>query len=261
MQSKKENKPNMNHIPRLNVTLLPALGRVLGKTHAEIMESTGIKNTTWYHIMGHPDEITVQQLISIANGLHIPVRRFFSIDDTDVISSREDYIANPYQPCRYDSKALQHLFNLHNITWQGAANVLGISRIHLRKSLLSITRLPVARFLAVCETFGIEPFLIIIDPNPQHINRKKQKKVFATAQENATILQDLTNTQRELVNLKAILDKTMQDMAELGEKLDALIGTYEERSSPKVAKRTAALVKKIVKENQRRTDKQIANSR
>ena len=71
------NNTRTKRVVRLNTTLFSTLGRVLGMSNTELIKATGISNATWYRVMGHPDEITVQQLIAIANGLHIPVRRFF----------------------------------------------------------------------------------------------------------------------------------------------------------------------------------------
>jgi len=245
----------MKRVLRLNTTLLPALRRVLGKTNAELIETTGVKTTTWYYLMGHPNGITVQQLISIANGLQIPVRRFFSIDETDVIGSQDDYVERPYQPCHYDSGALQQFINTHRVTWQDIANELGISRVNLRNSLLSVTRLPVTRFLTACEVFGIDPFCIIIDPNPQHINKRGRRDVMETKQEYAAIQHDINTIQHEMANFNAELTNVRRDIAALGKKIDALLGAHKKHSSPERAKRAA----KVAKENQRLLDKKIVN--
>lgn len=253
----------MKHVLQLNTTLITSLGRVLGRTNAELMEATSISNATWYRIMGHPDEITVQQLFSIANGLCIPVFRFFSIDGINVIGNKEDYIEKPYQPCYYDSEALQALINTRSIaTWLDAAKVLGMTRTNLRNSLLSITRLPVSRFLKACEVFDIEPFFVIVDQNPQYIFRSGEKIKttalgYTTLPEFDTTRVDLDSMRRELAELKNGIDKAMNDLVELGEKLDSLLGTYEDSSAPLVAKRTAALVKKMAKENHSRADKEL----
>ena len=79
------NEPVIKRVLRLNTTLFPSLGKVLGMSNKELMEATGIRNATWYRIMGHPDEITVQQLVSIANKLLIPVKRFFLYDDANMV--------------------------------------------------------------------------------------------------------------------------------------------------------------------------------
>lgn len=253
---------DMKHTLQLNTTLITSLGHVLDKTNAELMEATGISNATWYRIMGHPDEITVQQLISIANGLCIPVFRLFSIDGLNVIGNKEDYIENPYKPCYYDAEALQALINTRSAAiWQDVANSLGITRTNLRNSLLSYTRLPVARFLAACDAFDIVPFLVIVDQNPQYIVRGGEK-VATTALgytniEFDTTRTDLDSIRIELAEVKGELERARRDIAELGEKIDMVLGANKGRSSHKKAKQTAVLAKQAAKEAQSRADKQL----
>lgn len=253
---------DMKHTLQLNTTLITSLGLVLGKTNAELMEATGVSNATWYRIMGHPDEITVQQLISIANGLCIPVFRFFSIDGVNVIGNKKDYIENPYKPCYYDAEALQALINTRSAAiWQDVANSLGITRTNLRNSLLSYTRLPVARFLAACDAFDIVPFLVIVDQNPQYIVRGGEK-VATTALGYTNIEFDTTRTdfdsiRIELAEVKGELERVRRDIAELGEKIDLVLGANKGRSSHKKAKQTAVLAKQAAKEAQSRADKQL----
>lgn len=253
---------DMKHTLQLNTTLITSLGHVLDKTNAELMEATGISNATWYRIMGHPDEITVQQLISIANGLCIPVFRLFSIDGLNVIGNKEDYIENPYKPCYYDAEALQALINTRSAAiWQDVANSLGITRTNLRNSLLSYTRLPVARFLAACDAFDIVPFLVIVDQNPQYIVRGGEK-VATTALgytniEFDTTRTDLDSIRIELAEVKGELERARRDIAELGEKIDLVLGANKGRSSHKKAKQTAVLAKQVAKEAQSRADKQL----
>ena len=252
----------MKHTLQLNTTLITSLGHVLGKTNAELMEVTGVSNATWYRILGHPDEITVQQLVSIANGLFIPVFRFFSIDGVNVIGNKEDYIENPYTPCYYDAEALQALISTRSAaTWQNVANLLGMTRKNLRNSLFSYTRLPIARFLTVCEAFDIEPFFVIVDQNPQYINRGGEKVVTTalgyTNIEFDTTRTDLDSIRIELAEVKGELERVRRDIAELGRNLDILLGTHKGRSSHKKAKKTAVLAKQAVKEARNHADKQI----
>ena len=253
----------MKRALRLNTTLITSLGRVLGMTNTELMEATGIMNATWYRIMGHPDQITIQQLISIANGLRIPVKRFFSIEDTDMVGNKDDYLENPYKPCLYDTKKLLHLIDTSAVTtWQDVANTLGISRSNLRNSLLLVTRLPLDRFLTSCEFFGIDPFCVIIDPNPLHVNQRGQSYVMETMQEYATIQHDISAIQREMAIFRAEIMNVRRDIADLSKKIDIIIDEYyEEPSSPKVAKRTASMARKIVKEIQSRADKELINEK
>lgn len=255
----------MKHTLQLNTTLITSLGHVLGKTNAELMEAAGVSNATWYRIMGHPEEITVQQLISIANGLCIPVFRFFSIDGVNVIGNKKDYIENPYKPCYYDAEALQTLVNTRSAAiWQDVANSLGITRTNLRNSLLSYTRLPVARFLAACDAFDIEPFIVIVDQNPQYIDRGGEKvATTALGYRNLPKL-DITRTnfdsiKIELEELKNELEKARCDIADLGKKLDLVLGANKGRISHKKAKQTAVLARQVAKEIQSRADKQLEN--
>ena len=151
---------------RLNTKLIITLSRVLFLSPTEIMQATSIASSTWYRIMAAPAAITIQQLLSFANGLHIPVRRFFSEGRADIIGRKEDYIVEPYKECSYDSQALQEFVNSRpDATWKLAAEATGLTRSRLRDSLLAVTRTPVTRFLVVCDTFGIEPFMVLIDPN------------------------------------------------------------------------------------------------
>lgn len=257
---------DMKHTLQLNTTLITSLGHVLDKTNAELMEATGISNATWYRIMGHPDEITVQQLISIANGLCIPVFRLFSIDGLNVIGNKEDYIENPYKPCYYDAEALQALINTRSAAiWQDVANSLGITRTNLRNSLLSYTRLPVARFLAACDAFDIVPFLVIVDQNPQYIVRGGEK-VATTALGYTNIEFDTTRTdfdsiRIELAEVKGELERVRRDIAELGKKLDLIFGTHKGRSYHKIAEQTAVQARQVAKEIQSLSDKQLPDDK
>ena len=259
----------MKHTLQLNTTLITSLGHVLGKTNAELMEAAGVSNATWYRIMGHPNEITVQQLISIANGLCIPVFRFFSIDGVNVIGNKEDYIENSYKLCYYDAEALQALINTRSAaTWQDVANSLGITRTNLRNSLLSYTRLPVARFLTACDAFDIEPFLVIVDQNPQYVNRGGEKVAttalgYTNLPKSDTTRTDFDSVRRELAELKDELERARRDIADLGKKLDLMLSTHKGRLSHKKAGQTAVLAKQAAKEAQSRADKQfkITNNR
>ncbi|MBO4801982.1 MAG: hypothetical protein J5545_08995 [Bacteroidaceae bacterium] len=251
----------MKRVLRLNITLLSGLGRVLGMTNADLMEATGISNATWYRIMGHPDEITVQQLISIANGLCVPVRRFFSYDGIDMVGSKDDYVANPYQSCYYDGDAMLNLINTSSVaTWMDVASVLGMTRTNLRHSLLLDTRLPVTRFLSTCEYLGIDPFLVIVDTNPLYPNnQEKSNNDMLVTPEYAAIQHDINTIQHEMANFNAELTNVRRDIADLGKKIDALLGTHKKRSSPERIKRAAQLAAASAKENQRLLDKKIVN--
>lgn len=255
----KMNNPVVKRVIRLNINLFPALGRVLGMSNTELMEATGIKNATWYRIMGHPDEITVQQLISIANRLCIPVRRFFLYDETNMVGIKDDYIENPYKPCHYDTKNLIHLIDTRAVaTWQDVADTLGITRSNLRNSLLLATRLPLGRFLRACEYFGIDPFCVIIDPNPLRVDQRERMNLLATKQEYATIQHDISIIQRELAVFRAEIMNVRRDIARLDKKIDMFIDAhYEEITDPDEAVHTPVLTRQIVKEIQGRADKEL----
>ena len=247
----------MKRVFRLNTALLSALGRVLCMTHADLMEATGIRNATWYRIMRHPDEITVQQLISIANGLCVPVRRFFSYDGIDMVGCKDDYVANPFQPCYYDGNAMLHLINTSSVaTWMDVASVLGMTRTNLRHSLLLDTRLPVARFLSTCEYLDIDPFLVIVDSNPLYPNNQEESNNdMEELPEYTAIQHDIKTIQHEMANFNAELNNVRRDIAALGKMIEALLGTHKKRSSPERIKRAAQLAAVSAKENQRRLEK------
>ena len=182
-----------------------------------------------------------------------------------MIGNKEDYIENPYKSCYYDAEALQALINSRSAaTWQEVANSLGITRTNLRNSLLSYTRLPVARFLAACDAFGIEPFFVIVDPNPQYINRGGEK-VETTAlgltnlQEFDTMRTDFVSMRSELTELKDELESARREIAEMSEKLDLILGSHEKYP---IAKRTKRIVSKIVQnaeQEHQQANKQIVN--
>ena len=246
---------------RLNTTLITSLGRVLGMTNTELMEATGIMNATWYRIMGHPDQITVQQLITIANKLCIPVRRFFLYDDANMVGSKDDYMENPYKPCHYHTKNLLHLIDTRAVaTWQDVADTLGITRSNLRNSLVLATRLPLERFLKACEYFGIDPFCVIIDPNPLRVDQKERMNLLATKQEYAAIQHDISIIQRELAVFRAEIMNVRRDIAGLSKKIDMFIDAhYEEITDPDEAVHTPVLTRQIVKEIQDRANKELEN--
>lgn len=158
----------------LNARLMTNLGDVLGMHTSDIIAATGIATATWYYIMQHIDGITVQQLLAIANGLKVPVRRFFSSDTTDYIGARDEYVVEPYMLCYYDADALQAVVDSRtDATWKKAADATGMTYDNLKKSTLAIRRLPVSRFLKVCEAFEVDPFTILTDPNKAKKNSRR----------------------------------------------------------------------------------------
>lgn len=215
----------MNTI-RLNTTLITSLSSVLFIPPAELIQSTAIANSTWYNIMQRPGGITIQQLLSIANGLHVPVRRFFSTETADLIGQREDYIIEPYLTCYYDDTALHEFVqNCPSATWKLAAEVTGMSYSRLRNSLLAITRTPVTRFLSVCSIFNINPFTILIDPNPeQEKNRSSSKKSAKLLAEITTLRQDIDTLSKTVANLSQQYEALMKAHDALLHRINVNIG-------------------------------------
>ena len=221
---------------QLNSKLLMTLSDIIGMTNATIMQRTGLKNTTFYTIIKRPDEMSVQQLLQLANGLHIPVSRFFTAESTD---QPDEYITNPYFDCYYDGDAMRRIVKEYHVaTWTDAFRLTGITRGHIRKSLTSTTRLPVTRFLSVCDGFGIDPFTILIDPNKAADDKTKRKHKTATtdaangsaAKIAAIPPTDLTALRREVTRLRADLAVVRRDLADMHKKYTALLTDHEELS-------------------------------
>jgi len=191
------------NIIRLNTKFISTMGSILMMPASEMIAAANIATSTWYCIMQKPDEITVQHILALANGLHIPVRRFFSTGRTDIIGRREDYISASYQPCRYDAGTLQRLINSHSgVTWQKAAETVGMTPSRLRNSLLGETRTPVIRFLSVCAVFDIDPFSILIDPNPEPRKSGRHTARHTTANEEiAAIREEVSSLRKQIADL------------------------------------------------------------
>lgn len=246
----------------LNTNLITSLSRALFMPSFKIREAVDIPKSTWYDIMKTPDAITIQQLLAIANGLHVPVRRFFYTGDNNEVGRRDDYIIDNYYPCHYDADALKSVVNNRSdVSWMKAAKATGMSYQHLQKSLLAETRLPVTRLLTVCEAFELDPFEVIIDPNPPHVDQSEKENTIATSREYETILANIAAMQRDMANFKALLEETRHDIAELGKKLDAVTDPFEVQPIAKRAKRVASQTSKIAKETQEQNKKLIVNDK
>jgi hypothetical protein len=193
----------MNSV-RLNENLVKSLGSVIRMSSAEMIAKTGIPCTTWYNIMKKPAVITVQQLLAISNGLQIPASRFFSTDKADFIDKYEDYITEPYLPCRYEDSVLQELVSKrHDASWQKAADLAGMSRTRMRNSLLAVTRTPVVRFLDVCKVFDIDPFTVLVDPNPKTKRKRKAANPVSSGTSSPTLLAEIADLRKDVTNLTA----------------------------------------------------------
>lgn len=206
----------MNAI-HLNTTLISSLCDVLFMSATDIREKSAIPSTTWYTIMGKPSAITIQQLLSIANGLHIPVKLFFSEGDVDIIGHRDDYVTEPYQDCYYNADALQNIIDSHpDTTWQKAADATGVTRDNLRKSLLAVRRTPVTRFLIACDALGINPFDILIDPNPEKGTEQKHEgndvdKLLDDMRRLSATVEDLASKYKALLTRQSKLENTIRE--------------------------------------------------
>lgn len=215
----------------LNIKLLNSLSNVLGVSPAELRNATGISNGTWYRIMSKPDGVTVQQLLSIANGLHIPVSRFFTDGEVIVVGRREDYVTEPYLECYYDEAKLHSLVSHRpEATWKAAAKHLGMSRQYARDSLMAVTRTPITRFLGICHVFGIYPFDILIDPNQTSGGQTAGHRV-AFGGSPAELSATLSKMQKKMQllsdavdNLTAKYETLLQDNRALHRRLDELTG-------------------------------------
>lgn len=201
---------------QLNNKLISNLGDVLGMPTSEMIAATVTNRSTWYRIMHQPEVITVQQLLAISNGLHIPVRRFFSSGKADFIGKKSDYVTDPYLPCHYEAETLQEFVSTRpSATWKHAAKVTGMSRDNLRNSLLAIRRTPVTRFLAVCNAFEVDPFSILSDPNPRHHRQKGQNK------DDENLKAEITAMRKEIQYLSSAVD-------ELTKKYETLLADHND---------------------------------
>jgi hypothetical protein len=224
----------MSTIVKLNANLIRSIGSVLRLPIADLIKATSIANTTWYRIMDNPSGISVQQLLSFANGLHIPVRRFFSCANTEYIGQREDYVTDPYLPCYYNDAALQEIVNNRpEATWKLAAKETGTTRSHLRDSLLAVTRTPVSRFLKVCHVFGIDPFTILVDPNcGEKRNRQKAPSDFYKLYTEISKLNKKVDTLADTIN--SMNDK-YHALLERHNELESIVNGYFGYGAPLTA--------------------------
>lgn len=227
---------------QLNENLLKELPHVLYMTHGAISKQSNIAIATWYRIVQTPSKISVQQLLDLANGLQVPVSRFISMDDKNIVSQHKDYIVySGYKKCYYDRDAIQKVISSGMISsYRDAAPFVGLHPNRVKESLLAIHRLPVVRLLKFCTSFTLNVFDFIVDPNFPNANIKEQKEITAQSSEYAAILHDIATLLREQAIFR---EDVRRDIAELGKKIDLMLGAYEKYP---VAKRTKSIVSKIV---------------
>lgn len=201
---------------KLNSQLIVSLADALYVSPSVIMGASGIANSTWYRIMQQPDILTIQQLLGIANGMRIPVKRFFYTGCMLIVGHRDDYITDPYSPCRYDAEALKEFVDTtDSATWMKAAKEIGVTRDNLRHSLMGERRTPVIRFLEVCNVFGINPFRFLVDPNPEvEIGSGRRYKPGAST--------ELKALREDVSRLSDTVSDLMQKYSDLQRQLDEL---------------------------------------
>ena len=160
---------NSKNMMQLNEKLLKELPRILNMTNGAISEKSNIAISTWYRIVQTPSKISVHQLIDLANGLHIPVSRFFSSEYSDEIGKREDYIVSDnFKECYYNGEAIQKVVKSGVVSsYKDAATSVGVHPNRVKESLLAVHRLPVTRLLNFCNAFTLNFFEFIVDPNLQ----------------------------------------------------------------------------------------------
>lgn len=158
---------NSKNMMQLNEKLLKELPRILNMTNGAISEKSNIAISTWYRIVQTPYKISVHQLIDLANGLHIPVSRFFSSEYFDEIGKREDYIVcDNFKDCYYNGEAIQKVVKSGVVSsYKDAATTVGVHPNRVKESLLAVHRLPVTRLLNFCNAFTLNFFEFIVDPN------------------------------------------------------------------------------------------------
>lgn len=209
----------MNNI-RINSKLINSLSKILFIQTRELVATTGITISTWYYIMQSPSDITIQQLLAIANGLHIPVRKFFSEGIVDIVGRNTDYIVSPYIQCYYDSDSLQIITKSRSdFTWKKASKASGITPVRLKKSLIGTTRTPIKRLLSICNAFNIDLFSILIDPNPEpeknEDTSQKQSAYMAEGNTHRSIRSDIAELRQQIEQL----NHTVNDLVTKYEKL------------------------------------------
>ena len=138
-------------------------------THGAISAQSNIAIATWYRIVQTPSKISVQQLLDLANGLQIPVSRFFSVDASGEIGKREDYIvSNNYKKCYFNREAIQDIVKSGVVSsYKDAATSMGVHPNRVKESLLAVHRLPVTRLLNFCNIFTLNFFDFVVDSNLQ----------------------------------------------------------------------------------------------
>lgn len=244
---------------KLNENLFKDLAGALRMTYKEISSQSNISMTTLYRIIETPSKISVQQLIDLANGLRVPISRFFSKDSKEAVGEREDYINfNRYKLCFYDKSAMQKVIESSTVSsYREIASVVGLHPNRVKESLLAEHRLPVMRLLTFCDGLKLDFFNFVVDPNTISANARKQRNDLGNASEYAAILHDIESMLREQAIFR---EEIRRDIARLDKKIDMFINAnYEESKVPDEVKHIAVRAKQAAKKIQSRADKELIN--
>lgn len=202
---------------QLNEPLLQNLPQVLGLSHVDVATAAGIASTTWYRLIKEPQKVTVQQLLNLSNGLHIPVRRFFCRQSVD-IGKCDDYVVNyGYKTCYYDSDAVRKsIKEKTTISWCAAADATGINVFRLKESLFVVHRLPVVRLIIICDSFDLNLFDYLVDPNPPVTSREQNDVTTSLSLVSHGIInnpKEFIDMRLEMFELKKQLFDTKQEIS------------------------------------------------
>jgi len=222
---------------KLNIHLLSTLPRVLRMTHNEVADASGISIACWYRIIKAPDRITVQQLLGLANGLYVPVTRFFSFGRTDVVGVREDYVMHTnYRRCYYDSDAVQRRIGEGTATsWRKAAEAVGMHWTNVSSSLLAESRTPVTRLLVLCEAFDFNLFEFIVDPN-----RDQKPARHGADGADSELRKEISDLRRQVSELQSTIDGLVRKHEDLLERYNTLEASIREHLGDRRQALTAA---------------------
>lgn len=203
---------------QLNENLLKGLPRILCVTHSEISAKSNIAIATWYRIFKTPSKITVQQLLDLANGFHVPASRFIINESMDDLGQREDYvISSGYKKCYYDSDMVRRVVSSGKFsTYRYDPPFAGMRPNRVKDRLLMIHHLPVTRLLLFCSTLNLNPFEFIVDPNTV---RETNKQVNTTSTPHMAMpikdnmAEDYLAMRLEIYELRKQLFDTKQDIS------------------------------------------------
>lgn len=203
---------------QLNENLLKGLPRILCVTHSEISAKSNIAIATWYRIFKTPSKITVQQLLDLANGLHVPASRFMINESMDDLGERKDYIVtNGYKKCYYDSDTVRKVVSSGIFsTYRYDPPIAGMRPNRVKDRLLMIHHLPVTRLLLFCSTLNLNPFEFIVDPNTFTEANEQANTTSTPYQEMSfkdTISEDYLAMRLQLYDLRKQIFDTKQEIS------------------------------------------------